>query len=66
MQGGILYETAKDIVTLLDASLDASQKEISACVAGAQGTVRIGMTQAYPDAGMTQLLLKFQPNHVSL
>lgn len=54
--GRILYETAKNIVTLLD----ASQKEISACVEGAQGTVRIGMTQAYPDVGMTQLLLKFQ------
>lgn len=54
--GRILYETAKNIVTLLD----SSQKEISACVEGAQGTIRIGMTQAYPDAGITDLLVKFQ------
>lgn len=54
--GRILYETAKNISALLD----SSQKEISACVEGAQGTVRVGMTQAYPDADVTKLLLRFQ------
>lgn len=54
--GRILYKTAKSIATLLD----ASQKEINACTEGAQGIVRIGMTQAYPDAAMTELLVSFQ------
>lgn len=54
--GRILYEKAKSMIVLED----AAHKEIEACAEGAQGTVRIGMTQAYPDADMTNLLLKFQ------
>lgn len=54
--GKLLYERAKSIVALVD----ASRKEIEAYEAGACGTVRIGMTQAYPDVNMTGLLLKFQ------
>lgn len=54
--GRILYERAKNIVMLVD----ASYKEVEACAGGAQGTVRIGMTQVYPDVEMTNLLLQFQ------
>lgn len=54
--GRILYEKAKNIVLLED----AAHKEISAYVEGAKGTIRIGMTQAYPDITMTKLLLEFQ------
>lgn len=54
--GKLLYEKAKSIVTLVD----ASHKEIDAHEAGARGTVRIGMTQAYPDVNITGLLLQFQ------
>lgn len=54
--GRILYEKAKSMVMLED----AARKEIDACAEGSQGTVRIGMTQAYPDVDMTNLLLQFQ------
>ena len=60
--GRILYERAKSIVTLID----ESHKEVDACVEGAQGTVRIGMTQAYPDTDMTRLLLRFQQENPGL
>ena len=53
--GKILYEKSKNILKLLE----ASHKEISSCVNGAQGTLRIGMTQAYPDAHIEKLLLGF-------
>lgn len=54
--GKLLYEKAKNITALVD----ASHKEIADYEAGACGTIHIGMTQAYPDAHMTELLLKFQ------
>lgn len=60
--GRILYERAKSIIMLVD----ESHKEIDACVEGAQGTVRIGMTQAYPDVDMTRLLLRFQQENPGL
>ena len=54
--GRALYEKARAIVALID----ASHKEIDALGSGSRGTLRIGMTQAYPDAKMTDLLLTFQ------
>lgn len=54
--GRLLYDRAKAIVALID----TSHKEVDAHEAGSRGTVRIGMTQAYPDAHMTELLLRFQ------
>lgn len=54
--GKLFYEKSKSIIALVD----TSHKEIEAYEAGACGTVRIGMTQAYPDVNMTDLLLKFQ------
>lgn len=54
--GRLLYEHAKNIIALVD----TSHNEITAYEAGSCGTVRIGMTQAYPDVNMTQLLLRFQ------
>ena len=54
--GRALYEKARAIVALVD----ASHKEIDALGSGSRGTLRIGMTQAYPDAKMTDLLLTFQ------
>lgn len=54
--GRLLYEKAKAIIALVD----ASQKEVAAHESGSCGTVHIGMTQAYPDANMTRLLLNFQ------
>lgn len=54
--GRILYEKAKNIILLVD----AAHKEIDACVEGAQGTIRIGMTQAYPDVNMINILVNFQ------
>jgi DNA-binding transcriptional LysR family regulator len=53
--GRILYNKALGISALED----AAYKEISACAEGSQGTVRIGMTQAYPDGSVTGLLLGF-------
>ena len=57
--GKLLYERSKSIVALVD----ASRKEIEACEGGVRGTVHIGMTQAYPDASMTKLLLDFQKEY---
>lgn len=54
--GRLLYEKAKNIAALED----AARREIEAHEAGSCGTVRIGMTQAYPDVQMTELLLRFQ------
>ncbi len=54
--GKIFYDKARSITALED----ALRKEIDACVDGAQGSLRIGMTQAYPDAEITQLLTGFQ------
>jgi DNA-binding transcriptional LysR family regulator len=53
--GRILYGKASGIAALED----AAAKEISACAEGSEGTVRIGMTQAYPDVSVTELLLGF-------
>lgn len=60
--GRILYEKARSMIMLLD----DSYKEISACIEGSQGTLRIGMTQAYPDVGMTALLIGFQKENPQL
>lgn len=54
--GRILYKKAKDIIALVD----AAHKEIEASVEGSQGCLRLGMTQAYPDLYMNDVLLKFQ------
>lgn len=55
-EGLILYKKAKDIIALVD----LSYIEIDDCVEGYRGTVRLGMTLAYPDNTMTELLLKFR------
>ena len=60
--GRILYEKARRMITLLD----DSYKEISACVGGSQGTVAIGVTQAYPDREITNLLISFQRENPGL
>lgn len=54
--GRILYKKAKDIIALVD----AAHKEIEASVEGSQGCLRLGMTQAYPDTFMNDVLLRFQ------
>jgi DNA-binding transcriptional LysR family regulator len=54
--GKILYEKAKHMILLED----AAHKEIQAYEEGTQGTVRVGMTQAYPDTNMTKIFLKFR------
>ena len=54
--GRILYKRAKDIIALVD----ASYKEIDACVEGSQGILRLGITQAYPDNYVNNLLVGFQ------
>lgn len=53
--GKILYERAKTICYLED----AAQKEISSCVLGNQGTLRLGRTPANPDRFMDQLLFSY-------
>ena len=53
--GQILYEKARNMILLED----AARKELQSYAEGAAGVLRIGMTQAYPDAQMTQLLLSF-------
>ena len=54
--GRILYKRAKDIIALVD----ASYKEIDACVEGSQDILRLGITQAYPDNYVNNLLVGFQ------
>ena len=54
--GRILYKRAKDIIALVD----ASYKEIDACIEGSQGILRLGVTQAYPDNYVNNLLVGFQ------
>ena len=54
--GRILYRKSKDIIALVD----AAHKEIDASIEGAQGSLRLGMTQAYPDLYVNNLLLAFQ------
>ncbi|MCF0150795.1 MAG: LysR family transcriptional regulator [Firmicutes bacterium] len=54
--GRILYKKAKDIIALVD----AAHKEIEASIEGSQGCLRLGMTQAYPDLYMNNVLLQFQ------
>lgn len=53
--GKILYEKAKTICCLED----AAQKEIDACVSGHRGTLKLGLTPAYPDPFSSNLLLDF-------
>lgn len=60
--GQILYGKAKNMILLED----AARKEIQACAAGAAGTLHIGMTQASPDASMTELLLSFHRENPSI
>ena len=57
--GRILYEKAKSIVSIED----AARAEIADCVGGVKGTVRIGMTIAYPDANIINMLMEFQRNN---
>ena len=54
--GKILYEKAKGIVLLED----AARAEIAACMDGITGTIRIGMTIAYPDTNIMGMLMAFQ------
>ena len=60
--GRVLYEKARSIVMLVE----ESHKEVDECAKGIQGKLRIGMTQAYPDADMTRLLLRFQRENPQL
>ena len=60
--GKILYDRARSIVMLEE----SAHKEVAACAAGLQGTVRLGMTQAYPDAEMESLLCSFQKENPEL
>lgn len=53
--GEILYEKAKSICYIED----AAQKEIDACVSGHRGTLRLGLTPAYPDPSVANILLDF-------
>jgi DNA-binding transcriptional LysR family regulator len=53
--GEIIYEKAKTICYLED----AAYKEIEACVGGSRGTLWLGLTPAYPDPFMENLLLDF-------
>ncbi len=53
--GRILYRKSKDMITLLD----SARKEIEASVEGAQGSLRLGVTQAAPDRYLKGLLLAF-------
>lgn len=54
--GRILYDKAKNMVALED----AAHREVQACKEGNLGTVRLAMTQAYPDAEMEKLLTSFR------
>lgn len=54
--GLILYKKALDIIALVD----AAHREIDDSVEGYEGTVRLGMTLAYPDNTMTELLIMFR------
>ena len=54
--GRILYRKAKDIIALVD----AAHKEIDASRDGAQGCLSLGMTQAYPDFYINNMLLAFR------
>ena len=60
--GKIVYRRAKAILSLDE----AAHKEVEACIVGLQGTVRLGMTQAYPDPGMAELLTGFQRENPQL
>ena len=53
--GRILYRKFKDIIALVD----SAHKEISASLDGAQGCLRLGMTQAYPDFYLNDILVAF-------
>ena len=53
--GHILYEKARRICLLED----AAQKDIQASLSGTMGVLHIGLTPAYPDPLISQLLLDF-------
>lgn len=53
--GEIIFERAKTICYLED----AAYKEVESCVAGNRGTLWLGLTPAYPDPFMENLLLDF-------
>ncbi len=53
--GRILYKRARDIIALVD----AVHKEIAAGVGESVGNLRLGLTQAYPDAYSSRLLQGF-------
>ncbi len=57
--GRILYRRARDIIALVD----ASYKEIEACVEGSRGILRLGVTQAYPDTFINSVLQGFHNEH---
>lgn len=60
--GRIVYQRAKDILALEE----ASHIDVEACIAGLQGTLRLGVTQAYSDPGMLRLLRSFQEENPRL
>ena len=53
--GEIVYKKAKTICYLDD----AIHKEINGCIAGNRGTLWLGLTPAYPDPVISELLLDF-------
>lgn len=57
--GKILYEKAKNICALED----IAKNEINDCISGDRGTLWLGMTMAYPDPYITELLLDFNEKY---
>lgn len=60
--GRILYRKAKDIVALVD----AAHKEIDAGIEGSRGSLRLGITQAYPDLYSNRLLQGFRAENPNM
>lgn len=58
-EGKILYDKAQDIVAIID----SAHKEIQDYKEGYEGTLRLGMTLAYPDNVMTDLLVRFHKTY---
>lgn len=57
--GRIFYDKAKTICYLED----AIKKEINACTAGNRGTLWLGLTPAYPDPAIGDILLRFHERY---
>lgn len=57
--GKILYEKAKNICAVED----VAKNEINDCISGVRGTLWLGMTVAYPDPYITDLLLSFNEKY---